>query len=124
MSADRVFDVRLHLLDRQIVGSDGTPVGTVDDLELVGIEPGGPVDPSRPPAVSALLSGPVLWARIFGGPVRRDHFDEVPIDDVEKVGTVIDVARPADAYPASWPERWVRDRVIGRIPGGRPRARE
>jgi hypothetical protein len=118
MSEER-YDVRLHLLDRQIVGSDDTPVATVDDLEFEGIEPGGPVDPDRPPTVAALLSGPILWTRIFGGPVRRDRYDEVPVEDIDEISTVISVARPADAYPASWPERWVRDRVIGRIPGGR-----
>jgi hypothetical protein len=29
----------LHLMDRQLVDSDGDPVGIVDDLELDGVEP-------------------------------------------------------------------------------------
>ena len=36
----RVLDAHLHLLDRQVLDRDGTPVTTVDDVELDGIELG------------------------------------------------------------------------------------
>ena len=32
--AGRTLDAQLHLLDRQVLDSDGVPVTTVDDLEL------------------------------------------------------------------------------------------
>ena len=66
--AGRVLDAQLHLLDRQVLDHDGVPVTTVDDLELSGpavdveIEPG-----TAAPVVTALLTGPVLGTRIFGG---------------------------------------------------------
>jgi hypothetical protein len=61
----------------------------------------------------------VLWTRIFGGRAPEQRFDEIPWSDVTEAGVVISVDKPADEYEASWTERWVRDQVIGRIPGGR-----
>jgi hypothetical protein len=37
--AGQTLDAQLHLLDRQVLDSDGVPVTTVDDLEL-GAPPG------------------------------------------------------------------------------------
>ena len=49
-----LVDARLHLLDRQLLDSDGAPVGIVDDLELDGIELGQDiVERSEAPQVSA-----------------------------------------------------------------------
>ncbi|HEY0248853.1 MAG TPA: hypothetical protein VGC45_11395 [Gryllotalpicola sp.] len=115
----KTIDARLHLLDRQIIAADGTPLATVDDLELEGIEPDGRVDSERAVRVTALLSGPVLWTRIFGGRPRPDRLDAVPWRAVEDVDVVVTVTGAADDYPVSWTERWVRERIIGRIPGGR-----
>ncbi|WP_022882461.1 hypothetical protein [Gryllotalpicola ginsengisoli] len=115
----RVLDARLHLLDRQIVDPDEVPLATVDDLELDGVEPGDRPDPDAPVRVRALLSGPLLMTRIFGGRVRRDRQDEVPWRDVSDLDAVVHVVKPADEYEASWTERWVRERIIARIPGGR-----
>lgn len=108
-----VLDARLHLLDRQLVDQDGVPLTTVDDLELVDASPG------ESPRIGALLSGTAIWTRIFGGRPQRHHLEEEPWADVAEVGVVIRLARPADAYEASWPEDWAREQVIGRIPGGR-----
>ena len=44
----RVLDAHLHLLDRQVLDRDGTPVTTVDDLELDGIELGARIEPGSP----------------------------------------------------------------------------
>ena len=33
--------------------------------------------------------------------------------------TVLDLDIPGDDLPVTWTERWVRDRIIRRIPGGR-----
>ncbi|THI91602.1 hypothetical protein E7Z54_22310, partial [Nocardioides sp.] len=54
------YDAALHLLDRQVVGSDDRPVAKVDDVELT-VEPDGTLVPT------ALLVGlPALLPR-FGG---------------------------------------------------------
>ncbi|GAA4165024.1 hypothetical protein GCM10022286_27590 [Gryllotalpicola daejeonensis] len=115
-----VLDAHLHLLDRQIVDPNGMPIAVVDDLELDGVED-GPQDASGAVRVTVrgLVTGPVLWTRIFGGRAPEHRYDELPWSDVGELGVVIRVDKPADSYEASWTERWVRERVIGRIPGGR-----
>jgi hypothetical protein len=109
----RVLDAKLHLLDRQLVDGAGTPVATVDDLELEDVTAGGS------PRIAALVSGSVLWTRLFGGRPRRHHLDEEPWRDVTDVGVVISLARDADDYEAHWAERWTREQIIARITGGR-----
>jgi hypothetical protein len=38
---------------------------------------------------------------------------------VVDIGVVIKLAVGRDTLDLAWTERWVRDRIIGRIPGGR-----
>ncbi|GAB4098465.1 hypothetical protein [Sinomonas halotolerans] len=127
--AGRVLDAQLHLLDRQILDAGGVPVTTVDDVEIAGLDPdGGGSAPAQagpaatgPPAprVGALLTGPVLGTRIFGGRPPADRFVRIPWRDVAEVGTVIRLGVRGDSLEASWVERWLRNHVIARIPGGR-----
>jgi len=117
--AGRVLDARLHLLDRQVLDADGVPVATVDDVELAGAEVGEPVDPDHPPVVAALLSGSVLLTRIFGGRPPRHRWVRTPWSDVSEIGVVVSLAVRGENLDATWTERWVRDRIVGRIPGGR-----
>src|SRR6186997_2494382 len=64
----RFRDAHLHLLDRQVLDSAGVPVAVVDDLELSDVPIGQDLPPGKsPPVITALLSGPVLGTRIFGG---------------------------------------------------------
>jgi hypothetical protein len=49
--AGRVLEAGLHLLDRQLVDSDGRLAGKVDDLEIELPEGGSPL-------VTAILAGP------------------------------------------------------------------
>jgi hypothetical protein len=113
----RGVDARLHLLDRQMLDVDGVPVSTVDDIELSG--PDGQPDPDHPPVVTAILVGTAVLPRLFGGsvPAREEH--RIPWDLVAKLHTAIDLRVHADDLEATWVERWVRDRIIARIPGGR-----
>jgi hypothetical protein len=116
----RVLDAHLHVLDRQVLDRDGVPVTTADDLELEGIEVGRPIEPGAPaPFVSAILTGPDLATRIFGGrpPVSRRIV--IPWRLVTDVGTTIRIGVSGDSLDATWVERWVSDHIIGRIPGGR-----
>ena len=108
--AGRVLDAQLHLLDRQILDADGVPVTTVDDLELDGHDPDQPMEPGAPaPWISALL---------FGGRAPASRLLRVPWSAVSKVGTVLSLGVRAESLDASWTERWVRDHIIARIPGG------
>lgn len=117
--AGRVLDADLELLDRQILDPDGVPISTVDDLELSTPADLAHLDPQHPPVVQALLTGPILMTRIFGGRLPETRFIRIPWSIVTRVGTVVSVGAAADSLDASWTERWMRDHVISRIPGGR-----
>ena len=117
--AGLVLDAQLHLLDRQVLDVDGVPVTTVDDLELSGPAPDEPIpEGAASPSITALLTGPVLGTRIFGGRPPSNRLIRIPWDVVSGVDTVISVGVRSDSLDASWVERWLRTHVIGRIPGG------
>lgn len=109
----RLIDARLHLLDRQVLDVDGVPVTVVDDVELTD---GGP---DEPPKVTALLSGSVLNTRLLGGHQPASRWRRVPWSAVARVGVTIELSVPGDGLDVTWPERWLREHLIGRIPGGR-----
>jgi len=117
--AGRVLDAGLDLLDRQILDPDGVPVSTVDDLELTTPDDPAHLDPEHPPVISALLTGPILLTRVFGGRLPDSRFIRIPWKVVTDPGVVLSVGVHADSLDASWTERWMRDHVIARIPGGR-----
>jgi sporulation protein YlmC with PRC-barrel domain len=118
--AGRVLDAQLHLLDRQVLDTDGVPVTTVDDLEISGPDQDLPIPHgSPPPVILALLTGPVLGTRIFGGRPPSSRLIRIPWQDVADVGIVIRLGVRGTGLDASWVERWIRDRIIARIPGGR-----
>lgn len=114
----RVLDARLHLLDRQLLDVDDVPVTTIDDLEILG--PDGDPEPVGGRAVlTSLLTGPVLSTRLFGGRPPSSRLERIRWTHVADVGTAIRLGIHGEELDATWVERWVRDRVIGRIPGGR-----
>ncbi|WP_171468608.1 hypothetical protein [Cellulosimicrobium sp. 72-3] len=128
----RVVDARLHLLSRQVLDVDGEPVTTVDDLELVASAAAddaapdrspddGPRDavPGEPAEVGAVLTGPVLVTRLLGGRPPASRWERVPWSDVGHVGTALELTVRADSLDLHWTEDWLREHVVGRIPGGR-----
>ncbi|MET7132914.1 hypothetical protein MT994_02180 [Cellulosimicrobium sp. MI9406] len=128
----RVVDARLHLLSRQVLDVDGEPVTTVDDLELVASPTAddagpdrspddGPRDavPGEPAEVGAVLTGPVLVTRLLGGRPPASRWERVPWSDVGHVGTALELTVRADSLDLHWTEDWLREHVVGRIPGGR-----
>ena len=115
----RGVDARLHLLDRQILDRDGMPVSTVDDVELTGPSIGEPVGDADPPAVKAILVGAAVLPRIFGGHIPRSKWERIPWADVARLDSALELVVRADDLDSSWVERWVRDRIVSRIPGGR-----
>ncbi|WP_286178323.1 hypothetical protein [Arthrobacter sp. SLBN-53] len=108
----RLIDARLHLLDRQIVDAQGEPVGIIDDLLIDDVH-------GSKPRVTAILTGQVLFTRIFGGNPPRSQLHELPWDFVGRIGTSITLRPGVDGSAGQWVERWLRDHIIGRIPGGR-----
>jgi sporulation protein YlmC with PRC-barrel domain len=118
--AGRILDAQLHLLDRQVLDNDGVPVTTADDLELNGPALDVELAPGTPaPLLTALLTGPVLATRIFGGRPPSSRLIRIPWKDVAEVGVVIRLGVGGGSLDAGWVERWIRDKVIARIPGGR-----
>lgn len=115
--AGRLVDARLHLLDRQVLDVDGVPVTVVDDVELTDGDPGSPG--SAPPRVVALLSGSVLNTRLLGGHQPADRWYRVPWSAVVRLGVVVELSVHGEKLDVAWTERWLRDHLIGRIPGGR-----
>jgi hypothetical protein len=116
----RYLDAQLHLLDRQVLDVDGVPIAVVDDLELSEIPAGQEIPPDTPPPViTALLSGPALATRIFGGRPPESRMLRTPWVAIREIGVVIKLSVGRDTQDLFWTERWVRDHVIGHIPGGR-----
>ncbi|MET4224564.1 hypothetical protein [Oerskovia enterophila] len=116
----RILDARLHLLDRQVLDVDGVPVTTVDDLELEPVDGTGQNLPGeRTTMLTAILTGPVLATRVFGGRPPASRWVRLPWSDVTDVGTALYLGVRGASLDATWTERWVRDHIIARIPGGR-----
>ncbi|MFF0284055.1 MULTISPECIES: hypothetical protein [Rhodococcus] len=115
----RLIDARLHLLDRQILDCNEVPVATVDDIELAGMEFGSALDPAAPPRIDAILTGSTLATRIFGGRPPRARLQRIHWSDVLTVGVTVGLRVRSESLDATWTERWVRDHIIGHIPGGR-----
>src|SRR3954447_21214766 len=123
---DESFDLRLRLLDRQVVDPDGAMICKVDDVELAPADGGGYV-------VTALLAGPLaLGPRLPGrlgrwtvALARRWSTDadpsprRIPFAPVPGLGSAGRVDRLRDELRIPGLEDWVRTHVIDRIPGSR-----
>ncbi|MFF0813761.1 hypothetical protein ACFYVR_01165 [Rhodococcus sp. NPDC003318] len=116
----RLVDARLHLLDRLVVDVDGSPVTVVDDMELTGLDAGADIDVDSPaPRLDTILSGNALPTRIFGGRPPRSRLDEIRWSHVDRIDVAVHLNVSGESLDHLWVERWVRDHLIGRIPGGR-----
>ena len=117
--AGRVLDAQLHLLDRQVLDRSGTPVTAVDDLELSELPLGTDLARVEAPVIENLLAGAVLGTRIFGGRTPDNRWHRIPWSNIAEIDVALALDADADDFDVRWAERWVRDRIIGRIPGGR-----
>jgi sporulation protein YlmC with PRC-barrel domain len=126
MDAGRVLYAGLSLLDRQLVDRRGRACGKVDDLEL-----------SEPDAegrlyVAAVLAGPGAllmrtghdragrWlrdvaARVF--PSDRDDPVRIPVARVADIGNHVTLSLEEEELATFATERWVRDHIVGHVPG-------
>jgi hypothetical protein len=122
----RVYHAALHLLDRQLRDRNGVLCGNVDDLELDRNESGTWY-------VTAVLAGPGhllyrmgrrtsgSWLSRLTTHIERSSLDDpgsIPYDRVSDIGVTVDLAVDADDVATFAAERWVRDHVVGHIPGG------
>lgn len=122
--AARVVSAGFDLLDRQLVDRDGLMAGKVDDLELE-LREGGP------PVVTAILAGPGALARRLGGrpgewlasvqarlrPEDRDGPARISFGVVAGVGDHVDLVAGREDLDTFVFEDWVRDKIVGKIPG-------
>jgi sporulation protein YlmC with PRC-barrel domain len=132
MSGRELF-AALHLLDRQLVDRDGRLCGNVDDLELTESVEGNVY-------VTAILSGPgALWYRLGRKRLGRwlrthtamamppEHGDDpvrIPMRRVTGIGSAVTLAAHRYELANNAAEIWVRDHIIGHIPGSRHSADE
>jgi sporulation protein YlmC with PRC-barrel domain len=117
------MELGASVLDQQVRDRNGVPMGRVDGIVLE-------LRPGSPPRVARLVvGGPTLLRRISPalarraerwrkrwGPKERGGV-EVPWSKVITVGIDVKVDLEAEATAAMAWERWVRERIIGRIPG-------
>ena len=122
----RVVDAGLMLLDRQIVDKDGLMAGNVDDLELVFPEEG-----TGPPIVTAIYAGPGALARRVGGrlgdwiesvharlhPHEKPGPARIPFGVVKRFDNHVELTVARSDLEVGRFERWVRERIIDKIPG-------
>jgi sporulation protein YlmC with PRC-barrel domain len=115
------MDIGREILDQQLVDPTGLNIGKVDSVMLE-------LRDGLPPRISAVLTGGHLFAwrihpRIESwmrratrawGPQRHEPF-RIPWSKVKKIGVDVKVDIEADSV-IPW-EHWVRDHIIGRIPG-------
>lgn len=120
MSTGRLRDLGLHLLDRQVVDTQGEPVGKVDDVEI-----------SDEGYVVALLLGPQAlagrlggllgsWLQFWSEALTRERTFEpgrVGVDLVVDYGREIQVARSRADLRVQRNEDRFRDYLVARIPG-------
>jgi hypothetical protein len=114
----QVLDAQLNLLDRQVLDIVAEPVTAVDDIELSGIAFEEPADPGRPPVIHALVGGRVLLTRLFGGRPPDSRLRRIEWKHVADVGVVLKLGIHAEDLDITWGERWLRQHIVGRIPGG------
>jgi sporulation protein YlmC with PRC-barrel domain len=115
--------IGFELLDRQIVDSDGEPVGKADDVELT-------IGPDGVPRVTGLLLGQQVLGDRIGGRLGRTiagiarRLSEtgrppmrIDYDLVASIGGSINLSVRRELLPDPPLEVWLRDHVINRIPG-------
>jgi sporulation protein YlmC with PRC-barrel domain len=113
------MELGLAVLDQQVLDRQDQPMGKVDGVVLE-------LRPGEPARVSHIVVGgtTLLW-RIHRGLARwverrrgKDgRVAVIPWSRVLRVGVDVKVDADSAGSPALYWERWVRDHLIGRIPG-------
>jgi hypothetical protein len=130
VTAARVIDAALELLDRQLIDCNDKLAGNVDDVEIA-LPDGWPDDGADElPVVTALLSGPGVLAERFGGRLghgwaafhKRIHpgtsgSGAIAMAQVREIGSAIRLGLPCEELASDRMEDWFRCHVIAKIPG-------
>ena len=128
----RVLYAGLELLDHQLRDREGRLCGNVDDLEIERSPDTGEL------YVTGFVAGPGallqrMGRRRLGGWIERSNRlvndperdrNLIPLALATRIGPNIDLAVDAEDLSTSDTERWVRDHLIGHLPGNRHRAPE
>jgi sporulation protein YlmC with PRC-barrel domain len=115
------MDISREILDQQLVDRNGINIGKVDSVALE-------LRDGLPPRVAAVFTGGHLlahrlhprieaWARRLAqvwGPGSHEPV-RIPWSQVKKIG--VDVKVDIEALTVMPWEHWIREHVIGRIPG-------
>jgi sporulation protein YlmC with PRC-barrel domain len=106
-----------EVLDQQAVDAGGRLMGKVDGVALR-------LDGDTAEIAAVLIGGATLLWRISPRLARwaerrrwTTATTRIPWSKVRKIGVDVKLEVEAERTPAFRWERWVRDRVIGRIPG-------
>jgi sporulation protein YlmC with PRC-barrel domain len=116
--------IGFDLLDRQVLDSEGLPVGNVDDVELAVAEDGTLT-------VAAILVGAQVWGKRLGGSLgdavsglasrlqRRTPAGpiRIPFPLVRETAAAITLSVSRDLLVEPELESWLREHLIARIPG-------
>jgi sporulation protein YlmC with PRC-barrel domain len=117
------MNLGFEVLDQQVIDRNGELMGKVDGIMLE-------LQQGKPPRVASLVIGGgtaarrihprvadwlLRWRRRWGP--KHDQPLEVPWSKVLKIGIDVQVDVDAKLTPAWAWENWVRERIIGRIPG-------
>jgi hypothetical protein len=112
------MEIGREVLDQQVIDAHDRPMGRVDGIVLE-------LRPGEPARVAFLVVGgtTLLW-RLHRGlaawaerKVGEGHLARIPWRQVVKIGLDVKVALEAERSPANRWERWIREHVVGRIPG-------
>jgi hypothetical protein len=107
--------IGLHVVDHQLLDSEGRRCGNVDDLALEG-------NPGEPLEVVALLSGPGVWGQRAGvlgrivGWLGGGGTVRVPWQEVDEVVAHVKLRKPAPELGLGRGDDRLRP-LIDRIPG-------
>ena len=119
----RVFDLNVHLLDRQVVDRDGELVCKIDDLELERGADGSLYVAKilvGPRALSRRIGGRIgVWMRSIAERLSTGEMKRIDFSLVDEIGSAIKLAASSDSLGAEPLEDWVREHIISRVPGSR-----
>jgi hypothetical protein len=117
------MDIRRDLLDMPLIGADGEPMGRVDGviasytegrpLRLAWVEIGGPTLARR---IHPRLE---RWTRALARRFSpsRGRVCRIPLSAIRTFGKRLKLRDDKAAWPAQVWERWLRHKVVERIPG-------
>ena len=116
-------DVIRDVLDMQLVDRNGARMGKVDGITMV-------IREGKPPRLATLDVGPAVaarrlhprlavWIEVIESRlgIAKGRPVHVPWSAIRKVGRDVQVDLVWNETPLAEWERWVNERVIGRIPG-------